>query len=239
MTMKRHQWIVALAVITMVFSFATAGEAGKKAPNQSKEKAAKISDDAKAVADLNLAAQLVKYGRAAGNPSALLVAAQIIKNTPTQDTKRDKKAEGKAAADKGTKSGAVDTPEQLLAEAKKMAEAKNMDQLGVMIDNESKILASKGAVLGPGRSLERVMAGQTDIFRVAYKGGELARLAIVGDGDCDLDLFVYDQNGNFIVKSDSSGDREYVEWTPRWEGYFYLKVKNQGGVYANYWILTN
>lgn len=204
----------------------------------SQDKPGKISEEAQAVADLSMAGKLAEYGRRVQNPLALVVAAQIMKNTPSQDKKMDKETEGKGTADKGKKSGSLETPEKLLADAKTMA--KNNDLINELIDKESKMTAQRGKVGGPIRHVDRIMAYDTDIYRgVTFRGGERAEIALVGDGDCDLDLYVYDENDNLIDSDTDSLDRCLVSFTPRWTGKFYIKVKNLSSVYADYILVSN
>ncbi|WP_250631667.1 hypothetical protein [Rhodoflexus caldus] len=86
---------------------------------------------------------------------------------------------------------------------------------------------------------EKVLALSTDTYAVRFTGGSRAYVAINGDGDTDLDLFVYDENDNLIAKDDDHLDRCVVEWYPKWTGPFVIKVKNLGRVYNNYRIVTN
>ena len=37
---------------------------------------------------------------------------------------------------------------------------------------------------------------EADLYKIAFRGGEVARAAVSGDGDTRLDLYVYDENGN-------------------------------------------
>ena len=82
-----------------------------------------------------------------------------------------------------------------------------------------------------------VKAHTTDVFTVTFRAGERACVIVSGDGDTDLDLFVYDENGNLIASDTDTGDDCVATWNPRWTGKFTIKVKNLGGVYNNYKIL--
>ena len=74
---------------------------------------------------------------------------------------------------------------------------------------------------------------------INFYGGELARIGVVGDGDTDLDLYVYDQNGHEIVRDTSSGPDSLVQFVPRWTGAFRVRIVNLGYVYSNYVLMTN
>jgi len=68
-----------------------------------------------------------------------------------------------------------------------------------------------------------------DTFHVRLYGGETTRIRVNGDGDTELNLYVYDGNGN-LVKCDlsGSGDDREVLVTPRWTGLFTIKIVNRG-----------
>lgn len=98
--------------------------------------------------------------------------------------------------------------------------------------------ALAGNVNGPARSTTVVRGNSTDVYAISFKAGETARIEVLGDGDSDLDLYVYDENGNLIVKDDDDTDHCIVSWTPRWTGKFTVKVVNRG-VANRYTIKTN
>jgi hypothetical protein len=97
--------------------------------------------------------------------------------------------------------------------------------------------ASAGARGGSTVHADRVEAYSTDSYRIVFRGGETARIGVVGDGDTTLMLAVYDENGN-VIEADR-GTTCAVEWTPRWTGRFTVKVRNLGSVYNDYVLLTN
>ena len=207
--------------------------------NQSEKKLEAVSDAARAVEDLAIAARLAEYGKRVGNPVALLGAAQIMKNTPTQDKKREKKSEGTATESQGDKKGKLDTADALLAQAKSMAEHKGMDAVAELVEHESQTAGHKGRVYGPARTVEVVQAHDTDVYYMKFRGGEEATILLIGDGDCDLDLYIYDDNGNLIESDTDSTDRCLISWVPRWTGRSKIKIKNLDDVYAEYILASN
>ena len=64
-------------------------------------------------------------------------------------------------------------------------------------------------------------------------------MTVVGDGDTDLDLYVYDQNGNLIDKDVDYTDNCVCTFVPRWTGLFVIKIVNRGSVYNRYVLRTN
>jgi hypothetical protein len=81
-----------------------------------------------------------------------------------------------------------------------------------------------------------VNGNSTDIFRVTFYGGEDAVVAINGDHDTDLDLYVYDENGNLIGSDTDGTDTCVVRFHPKWTGTFRIEVRNLGRVYNKYEI---
>lgn len=132
-------------------------------------------------------------------------------------------------------SGAV-AQAAMLAAAKDFA-AGDEALLGLIEDAEAE--GVRGRIGGASKTLSRLLAGRTDIFKVPFYGRRLAELAIVGDGDADLDLLVTDENGNTMCVDRSYSDKRYCSWTPAWDGYFYVAVKNMGRIRNSYYILTN
>lgn len=64
-------------------------------------------------------------------------------------------------------------------------------------------------------------------------------MIITGDGDTDLDLYIYDENGNLIGSDVDTTDVCLVSWTPRWTGVFRVEIHNLGYVYNAYTLITN
>lgn len=99
-------------------------------------------------------------------------------------------------------------------------------------------LTLAGPVDGPQSNSTRVPSASYDTYRLAFYGGVTAGVAISGDGDTDLDLYVYDNNDNLICSSTSYGDDESCIWTPSWTGTFRIKIINRGNVYNQYTIVV-
>lgn len=236
----RNKLMIAVVVGLAVFGwiYAVSAEDTKAKTNQSEEKG-KVTPEAQAAADLALAAQLAEYGRRTNNPMVMISAAQIMKNTPSQDKKQEKTTEGAAVPKTEKKSGALETPEKLLADAQALAKKQNNEAVAAMAEKESKILGQKGREGGPSQHVDRIYPGVTDVYDLTFRGDEMARVVVIGDGDCDLDVRVYDENGNFIVGDTDPTDRCLVEWEPAWTGMFKIRIKNNCSVYADYLLLTN
>jgi hypothetical protein len=64
--------------------------------------------------------------------------------------------------------------------------------------------------------------------------GELTTVYVSGDGDTDLDLFIYDENGVLIDSDTDYGDECVATVVPNWTGRFTIVVRNLGSVYNRY-----
>lgn len=94
-----------------------------------------------------------------------------------------------------------------------------------------------GAVAGARVSRETVLSGRKDAYNIRFRGREQAVVRVTGEGD--LDLFIYDGNGNLIAKDDAEDNTPVCVWTPRWTGTFKIVVKNCEGYNVNYVLQTN
>lgn len=82
----------------------------------------------------------------------------------------------------------------------------------------------------PGVWTAAIEARSHHVFEEVFYGSAPAHVWLLGDGDSDLDLYVYDENEQLICASESFDDRERCSWTPRWTGKFYIKIVNHGTI---------
>lgn len=192
-----------------------------------------------AVAQAAMAQDLFAYSQEKKNAIAALAAAQIMMSLDLADVDREKETKDTEGADVTEQGEGVDAPidaAAMLAAAKDYAGG-DPSIMGLIEDAEAE--GSRGRIGGASKTLSRLRAGKTDIFKVPFYGGRLAEVAILGDGDADLDLLITDEGGNTICLDRSYSDKIYCSFTPRWDGYFYIAVVNQGRIRNSYYILTN
>jgi hypothetical protein len=232
---------------------AAAGQAAQsnpKQPNSSDQKGKEGT--AAAVSMLSQATSLVSYARENESALAMLTAVQMLERVQLQDNaqrvgtkKSGLQTEGEQVKEgkKGNTPAPTLDPQQLLAEAKPWA--KDNPNLTAMLDAEAaKAKAgSAGGTLGSTRGAivhrDSVNARAWDDYVISFYAGEVARIAVVGDGDTDVDLYVYDESGHLIAKDDDRTAECVVEFVPRWTGPFRVRVVNNGYVYSNYILMTN
>lgn len=97
-----------------------------------------------------------------------------------------------------------------------------------------------GHLGGPRAAYGEIVHARSSVqYHTTFVGSYLAEVAVVGNGDTDLDLYIYDEFGNLIVADTLPGDVCYVSWVPRWTGSFTVVVMNRGPVYNEFSIQTN
>ncbi|MBU0665682.1 MAG: hypothetical protein KJ990_14240 [Proteobacteria bacterium] len=198
----------------------------------------KAAGEAAGVADLAMVVGLIDWARDNKSAEALATAAELLADLGAVDTAREKQVEaGEGEAAEKTGPELVLDAAALLAEA--VALATEMKQKNLVKHLGAVVLGNRGAVGGPKYTVERVKAYDTDYYVLPFEGSSVAMVAISGDGDTDLDLRVYDENGNLIASDLGSTDDASVTFTPAWTGNFRIEVKNLGGVYNQYTVITN
>jgi len=220
------KFFILIAVIALACS-ASAQEVKEKATQTPKSPE---------IAQLQLANQLAKYGYEVESPTALIEAARIMVETPTQQFDGQyTRGEGKDVA--APNGNSAITPEQLLADARKMADGDKT--VLALADQVNPNTVTRGAVNGPRRGSYYIYGGTADTYVVAFKKGVLAEVAVAGAGNSDLDLYIYDENGNIITYDEDYSDDCYVSWYPRWTGNYVIRVINRGSYTNAYTIVTN
>ena len=188
---------------------------------------------------MRLAGDLVKYGYEQQSAFTLIDAMQILIDNPTQPLKVD--MEGSQTINQGdVKNGTITFDfDKLLADAKQFADGDETTlKLIARVEADSKGV-HRGAVNGPSIGEYVLPAYSTHTYDISFVANRIAEVAVSGDGDTDIDLFVYDSNGNLIDKDTDYTDDCYVRWCPKWTGRFRIVVANRGGVYNHYVIGTN
>ena len=100
-------------------------------------------------------------------------------------------------------------------------------------------VAHAGHIRGPQIGTARCEAFGSVTYHETFRGGEMAEFAIHGDGDTDLDLFVYDMDGRLVAQGVGTTDRESVRWFVPQTGTYRIVVRNLGNVWNRYGVGTN
>lgn len=193
-----------------------------------------------ALASVRLANDILRYGYTNKSALALIDALQIFSENPTQPLKAERQGDAvDETKNDGKKVHVAFDYKTVLADAKKFANGdENLLAVIENIDAEAKG-AQRGSVNGPSRHYDSVNGKSTDTYSISFVANRLAEIVVSGDGDTDLDLYVYDSNGNLIVKDVDYTDDCYVRWYPKWTGRFIVKIVNRGPLYNRYVLVTN
>ena len=193
-----------------------------------------------AMRQVQTAVDLATFGLAENDPVALVAAARMLVELNVQESSAVLETESAEpdASDKDQPDLNF-TPEGLLASAREMAG--DNEAVTALIDQaESMVGQDRGRVGGPRVAYDRVLAGRTDRWNLGeFRANERAEVRVRGDGDTDLDCFIYDQNGNEIDSDVDYTDYCILRWYPRWQGPFTLYIRNLGSVYNRYVLSTN
>jgi len=226
--MKKSLLLFVSLVLLLLF---TVQAQEKKAPSKNKP--------SEELENLELASQLAQYGYKTFSASALLEAARIMSSIKTQDLKYESfKQDPPAKEQTAKKSKAGYDLASILSAAKKYADG-DAKLLAAIADVEKANQSTRGRVGGPAEKTELVPANNTLTYTMNFIEGELAEIGLRGDGDTDLDLFVFDSSDNKIATDTDYTDRCYVSWIPKWTGRYRVVVVNRGMVANQFTIRTN
>ena len=191
------------------------------------------------VANLQLATDLARCGYKTFSADALIQAAKIMGSVKTQELKYDSFKQEPAPKDQATKKikEGYDLA-SILAAAKKYADG-DAKLLAAIAEIEKANQAIRGRVGGPGEKYAYAYGNTTDPYDISFIADQLAAILVRGDGDTDLDLFVFDSNGNLVQKDTDYTDKCYVSWVPLWTGRYIVKIVNRGPILNNYHLVTN
>ena len=185
-----------------------------------------------------MALNLFDIGKARKDPQTVLTAARLMALVGMQDGgPLTKETIGDATAEETA--GAAAQP---LTAAEMLAAARGFalqdDLLLTLIDAAEAETASK-PVGGTIARLSHLSGGRTDRWEVPYFGNAPAELAIIGDGDANLDVTVEDASDQRICVDLSPSDRMFCDFVPAENGYVHVTVKNTGTAQNSYYLLTN
>lgn len=220
-----------LSAAALAVAFGASGLLAQDANNDAKSMAVD-TEVAESVDILSTAAALAAYGHEFQSPEMLVAAAKLVMQSPPSGMMSLEDGEAEGGGDGGTKAGnpvELDAA-ALLAAAASMTTDANLRS--VIEGLQGQAGQSKGATTGAGSVSRRIDARSTRNFWIRdLRGGQYARIDVRGDGDTDLDCWLYDENGNLVAS-----DTDYTDWCilevrPRWTGPFRIRVSNLGSVW--------
>lgn len=181
---------------------------------------------------LTMANQLVRYGYQTKSALPLIQAVQIYKSLNVTDGNLEMITEGGAANSPSmTKTDAISFDEnKMLEDATRFAEGNKT--LQTLINDAKK--STRRPMGGPIRETGTIEALATCQWDVSCYGGRVTSVNLSGEGDTDLDLYVYDAYGR-LVDSDVKGLKDsLVSFIPTYNATFRIVVKNTGRKHNNF-----
>ena len=185
---------------------------------------------ARGVTQVLTAAELAEWGRDRGDPGALIMAARLLAEVPL----RQADGEGEAEAP-------FLTAASLLDEAAAMAgdNTSLIDAIDRLRDPLTRGVRSSTFGAGPVLTVKSLRARERWAFEVEARGGEILRVAAIGDGDTTIDLVIRDARGDVVCR-DGFGDHYPVcTVSPRAGGRMQIDIVNRGEVWTKVQVLSN
>jgi hypothetical protein len=234
------KWKLLGLMVLLVFTFAATALAAQSEEKQnSADQKGTMSEAATDVSNNALAARLAVYAREAKSPMALATAAQIYASCTLDDAQKTKTDE-KGAVVPSVSDEKAPAASALFAEAVAMAKEQQNVALAELIDKQAKASGqTKGRSSGATRHVDMVKAGTRDVYEITFRGDEVAMVAAESRNGADIDLHIYDENGNLIEKDTDTDGVPVCLWTPRWTGKFTVKVSNPTSNDLRYTLMTN
>jgi len=222
MQIGRRTLIGAGLAISLCFGVSAGAAAGQED--------AVMSPAARGVTQVLTAAELAAWGRDRGDAGALIMAARLLAEVPLR-----------RAPSAGDEETPFLTATGLLDEAATMAgdNAGLIDAIDRLRDPLTRGVRSSPFGAGPVLTVKSLQARENWAFDVEARGGEILRIAAIGDGDTNIDLTVRDASGTVVCR-DGYGDHYPVcTVSPRTGGQMQVDIVNRGSVWTKVQVLSN
>ena len=181
---------------------------------------------------LALAHRLAVHGQRARRPLALIAAAEILIEHPTRPL-------APPPTDLDTAGAVLPDAVRLLASARALAgDDARLLALIPPLERRARSI-DRGSLRGPRQLYGQVASATRREHTIEFRGGEPAVVYVSGDGDSDLDVFVYDESGQLVASATGPRDECVARWKPERQGRFRVEVRNLGSASNWYWMATN
>ncbi|MEE3314146.1 MAG: hypothetical protein VZR56_08310 [Treponema sp.] len=228
--MKKIAMILAVGLVSISLAISQA------ATTEVKKEAAPENSN---ISNLKLAYDLADYGYKNDSASALLQAAEIIASVPKQKADVEAKLEG-TSVDNPEKAKSDYSVDSLIADAKKLAgKDKNLLAWAKNVEKAAK-KSTRGASSGALYDSYFAYAnGGTTYYDWFFDANRVAEVGVHSLDGADLDLYIYDENGNLIIADTGCERNAYCSFKPYFTTKFRVIVKNNARYNATFEIVTN
>ncbi|WP_435257475.1 hypothetical protein ACSBLW_15375 [Thioclava sp. FR2] len=186
-----------------------------------------------------IAQDLYQIGLANKDALTVLTAARLAGSVALQEggeLKKETTGTAQETANADAQDSAPPSVADMLNQAKILA---GEDDLLLSLIDDAEVEGTRGRVGGAIQRLSRLPGGLTDVWEVPFYGSAQSEIAIIGDGDSNLDVQIADANGHTICVDLSASDKMMCDFVPAENGYFYVTVQNKGEEKNSYYLLTN
>jgi hypothetical protein len=191
-----------------------------------------VTRQIRSMENIGLAHRLGVYGQRSRQPLPLIAAADILLAHPTRPLSA-------TPASLDTSRAILPDAAWMLASAREYASGN--DRILALLPALERRARSvdRGGLRGPRQLSAEVQPAASQDHTVEFRGAETAIVHVSGDGDSDLDVFVYDDAGQIVASAAGPGDQCVVHWRPERQGRFRIEVRNLGRTTNQYWLTTN
>jgi len=232
--MKRSytkSFLLASVVATMAGSTLAQDRSGENLGTGSGQ----LTPTASAVASASDALGLAAWARENEDAEAMLVAARMLASIGTLGEGAEPEATASSTAT-GAASGTAPSSDALFDEAVALAEG----EPGIIGRvTAARSVMARGRDGGPTSWVRDISAYSSVSYRITANGGYVWNMIAAGDGDTDVDMEIFDQNGNLICRDISPYSRAQCSLTPAWTGPFTVRITNLGSVWTRTLFVTN
>lgn len=182
--------------------------------------------EAEGVAQLVTAAGVAAWGRRVQDPGALILAARMAGEVPVR-------VEGEAQP--------FFTANALLDEALAMSgnDPAYARAIETVRGEVTRGVVSSPYGRGPIATVKTLRGQERHAFDVQARGGEMLRVAAIGDGDTDVDLSLADASGRALCVDDSADHYPVCTIRVRQAARLRVEVVNGGRIWTRVQILSN
>ena len=196
--------------------------------------------EAAAIHQAVTAARLAAWGRKAADAQALILAARMLAEIPFRSGDFADEPGGAIAPD-APGDTAPFTVAGLLDEAETLArgDGQTLAEIEAVRAAAARGVANSPFGQGPILARRDVQARQTYWFEADAKGGEILRVAAIGDGDTDIDMVVRGADGRVLCEDGQYDHYPVCTLTPGEDQRLRVEIINRGAVWTRVRILSN
>jgi hypothetical protein len=190
---------------------------------------------------ISLAAQLAASGQQRQSPLALLAAAELLTHVQPRPLGDAAQMAG-ADATEPTKASSPPALEALALVAAAEAMGRGDPRVAEMATRIRQLASERprGSTSGArGPLVHSVPRASRHTWRITFNAQQSAMVRVRGDGDTDLDCYVYSSSGRLVALDDDYTDYCALNWVPRQQEQFRIVIINRGNVYNRYAFWTN